>query len=244
MTEPNQNRQTYDHFAGNYHRKRRNEADSLWNRYLDKPMIEKMIGEVDKESMALDLGCGSGHLTGWLKDNGWTVCGSDFSSELIALAKEDHLDLEFSVADMRQTPYADGSFGLVISGLVLHYIEDLNPVYAEVARLLEDQGVFVFTVHHPFDEVTEVEAKGDRFEARMNPYFHGNSYRWTLLDGMELTSYHHTFEVISEGARKNGFVIEQILESRADDQFKQSYPEFYARTNAYPSFCGFKVRKR
>ncbi len=64
-----------------------------------------------------------------------------------------------------------------------------------------------------------------------------------MLDGMELLSYHHTLEDISESLFQNRFAIERILESRAADHLKKKNKRFHERTNTYPSFCGFRARK-
>ena len=77
----------------------------------------------------------------------------------------------------------------------------------------------------------------------MNDQQHNQQYQWTMLEGMDLHSYHHTFENISDGLCRHGFVIERILEARADDGLKKEYAQFYARTNMFPSFCGFRTRK-
>ncbi len=113
----------------------------------------------------------------------------------------------------------------------------------EVERILKKNGVFIFTMHHPFDEVLEVSRAGKTYQATAQPYFHNDQYTWKMLEGMQLVSYHHTFETISEDLFKNGFIIERIAESRAEEVLRDPYPDFYARTSTYPSFCGFRTRK-
>lgn len=234
---------TYNAFASEYHHKRNREADSLWNLYLDRPMIAELLGESRVAAKVLDLGCGSGLLSRWLVDQRWDVAGVDFSEELIAIAKQENPEIDFSVADVRSTPYSDGAFDVIVSGLVLHYLQDLAPVFMEVSRILMDDGVFIFTMHHPFDEVTNVTWNGTEFTATANAYFHNDEYTWTMLDGMELVSYHHTFENISTALFHAGFVIERIVEARADHSLKDPFAKFHSRTNTFPSFCGFRVRK-
>jgi len=233
----------YDRFATHYHEKRSSEEDSTWNRYLDQPMIRDLVHDQPAGLKVLDLGCGSGMLAPWLTSRGYDVCGVDFSENLIAIARTTNPSAHFAVADIKHAPFADGTFDLVVSGLVMHYEQDLGPPFAEVSRLLKAGGRFVFTMHHPMDEVTDVEWNGSDYVATMNPYFHNKEYRWTMLEGMELVSYHHTFECISEHLSEHGFVIERIKESRASEELKQRFPDFYRRTSNYPSFCGFRARK-
>lgn len=234
----------YEQFALQYHEKRSCEHTSLWNLYLDRPTIQALIASVPEGLKTLDLGCGSGLLTGWLKNKGYEVCGVDFSYKLLSIAREENPDISFATADIKLTPYKDAAFDLVVSGLVMHYEQDLAPAFAEVSRILNMGGLFVFTMHHPIDEVTNVKWNGSEYQAVMSPYFHNRQYKWTMLKGrMELISYHHTFDNISETLNRHGFVIERIRESQASDDLRERYPHFHARTNAYPSFCGFRARK-
>ena len=101
----------------------------------------------------------------------------------------------------------------------------------------------MFTIHHPVNEVMELKWQESQYQPSIAPYFHNDSYRWTMLENMDLISYHHTFENISESLLANGFVIERIKESRPPEAVKDKYPRFYASTNNYPSFCGFKAIK-
>ncbi len=239
----NHNKQTYDKFSMQYHEKRKTEEDNLWNLYLDRPMIERFLCESSSDNKVLDLGCGSGLLTRWLRDKGFDACGLDFSNGLISIAKNENPDIPFTVADATSTPYPSESFDIIVSGLVMHYVQDLSTVFSEVARILKTNGIFIFTIHHPFDEVLEVSCSDKTYQATAQPYFHNDRYRWKMLDGMELVSYHHTFEAIGEALFNIGFVIERIAESRAQKELRELYPDFFVRTNTYPSFCGFKTRK-
>jgi ubiquinone/menaquinone biosynthesis C-methylase UbiE len=206
-------------------------------------MIQELLGDAPAGAKVLDLGCGGGLLTRWLRDRGLEPCGVDFSKGLISIAENENPDVNFTVSDISATPYVDNAFDVVVSGLVMHHVQNLDSVFAEVSRILNATGIFVFTMHHPVDEVTEVQWNGNEYQAAMNPYFHNNGYKWTMLEGMELFSYHHTFEDISENLGRNDFAIERISESRAADELRERYPRFHERTNTYPSFCGFRARK-
>ena len=239
----NHNQQTYDKYAQKYHQKRSHEKDNLWNLYLDRPMIKRLLGEPPPDTKVLDFGCGSGLLTRWLKEKGVDAQGVDFSRSLIDIAKKETPDITYTVADITCAPYATGSFDIIVSGLVMHYVQDLCTVFSEAARILSTNGLFIFTMHHPFDEVMKVTCNSEGYQATMKPYFHGDPYTWKMLNGMQLVSYHHTFEAIAEALSQNGFVIEHIVESRAKKELRDKHPDFHARTNTYPTFCGFRAKK-
>lgn len=52
-------------------------------------------------------------------------------------------------ADPHQLPFADGSFDLVVSNLLLPWCHDPGSVFAEVVRVLAENGAFMFTSAGP-----------------------------------------------------------------------------------------------
>ncbi len=85
----------------------------------------------------LDLGCGVGHSFGLLAPR--ETVGVDVDPA--ALAGQDRRTV---VADMRSLPFADGSFGSVLSVHSLEHVPDPERVVAEAARVLAPGGVAVF----------------------------------------------------------------------------------------------------
>lgn len=52
-------------------------------------------------------------------------------------------------ADVRRLPFAAGSLDLVWSNLMLHWLDDLRPAFAEVQRVLAEGGLFHFALLGP-----------------------------------------------------------------------------------------------
>ena len=65
-------------------------------------------------SSALDLGCGAGRHTKVLFERWWTV-GLDLSMALLREARRESPDAPYVRADMRDLPFADESFDLVVN---------------------------------------------------------------------------------------------------------------------------------
>ena len=234
------NQSVYDKFASAYHFKRNAESESLWNEYLDRPMILDLLSSIPVGSSILDFGCGSGVQSSFIQNLGYNVTGVDFSEGLIQIAREELPDIPFHISDIRNTPFKDQSFDVLVSALVLHYIEDLSEVFEEVARLLIDQGSFIFSIHHPFNEIL---GRDEDKNIKLEPYFKGFSYKWTMLDQMELVSYHHTFEDIVTSANDAGIVVERIVEAKPEKSLADKFPDFYKLTSQIPTFCGFRIKK-
>lgn len=62
----------------------------------------------------LDLGCGAGRHTNVLFERWWTV-GLDLSMALLRVARKESPDAPYVRADMRELPFADESFDLVVN---------------------------------------------------------------------------------------------------------------------------------
>ena len=90
----------------------------------------------------LDLGCGTGHLTGKIAEAGADVVGVDRSPEMIVQAREQYPALRFEVMDARELQL-EGPFDAVFSNATLHWIHEPERVIAGVARLLKPGGRFV-----------------------------------------------------------------------------------------------------
>lgn len=205
-------------------------------------MILKMTnhGHAFTDKDVLDLGCGSGILTKKIKNLGArSVTGLDLSDELIQIAKKENPDLNFKQGSVLQTPFADSSFDQIVSALVMHYISDVGVFFRECFRLLNPRGQMFFTFHHPVMEVFEAREGGVILKPT---YFEENSYEWQIGD-QTLLSYHHTFSSVINKLIEQGFQLDLLLESKADESFRSSEPEFYQRAGLYPSFAGIRAVK-
>ncbi len=104
------------------------------------------------EGLGLDLGCGDGILTDILFQRAGLkprLVGIDLDPlETEAAANYDFYD-RIHTCGAANIPEADGTFDYVISNSVLEHIPELEPVIAEVGRLLKKGGQFFFTVPAP-----------------------------------------------------------------------------------------------
>jgi 2-polyprenyl-3-methyl-5-hydroxy-6-metoxy-1,4-benzoquinol methylase len=101
----------------------------------------------------LDLACGQGRVSRELARRGARVVGLDISPALLALARSaeaDMLGITYVEGDATSPSVLDGErFEAVTCHFGLSDIDDLRAVTANVARLLEPDGMFVFSILHP-----------------------------------------------------------------------------------------------
>src|SRR5262245_25971831 len=103
---------------------------------LEDPAVREAVG--DPRGLAvLDLGCGTGRHAVWLAAAGAAVTGVDFSRAMLAEArrKPGAEAVRFLAHDLdHPLPLADGTFDLVVSGLVLEHLHDLDGFFREARR--------------------------------------------------------------------------------------------------------------
>lgn len=126
----------------------------------------------------LDLGCGTGQLTGEIAAAGAEVVGIDRSGEMIAEARRNYPSLRFDVADVTSFE-PDGSFDAVFSNAVLHWVKPPEAAVERVWRALKPGGRFVaeFGGHRNVTQICRAicgamaELGYDSFDAVLPWYF-------------------------------------------------------------------------
>ena len=103
------------------------------------------------QGRGLDLGCGDGLLTRIILQlvGPRELVGVDPDPAEIALAQETGIYAALHVAGGDSVPEPDDSFDWVLANSVLEHIDHIEPVLAEVGRLLRPKGEFIFTVPGP-----------------------------------------------------------------------------------------------
>ena len=90
----------------------------------------------------LDIGCGTGHLTGAIAGRGAVVVGLDRSPDMIGQAAQNVPGIPFVIADARALPFGT-AFDAVFSNATLHWITEPELVIEEIRRVLKPGGRFV-----------------------------------------------------------------------------------------------------
>lgn len=93
----------------------------------------------------LDLCCGTGDLTGILKEKypDAKIIGVDFSDKMLEVARKKNPGIEFLEADCTNLPFEDKSFDLCTISFGLRNIEDMEKALNEIYRVLKKGGVFI-----------------------------------------------------------------------------------------------------
>ena len=93
----------------------------------------------------VDIGCGTGRLAPFLSGHGLSPRGVDLSPEMVRVARRDHPDFAFDVADLRHLPFQDGSLAGVVCWYSLIFLapDDRRVAFGELARVVKPGGHLV-----------------------------------------------------------------------------------------------------
>ena len=159
-----------------------------------QPLFPKLQGK-----KVLDLGCGYGWHCKYAAQMGATeILGIDSSQKMIAKAVADNSDdkIKYKVCGVEEYIYPENTYDLVVSNLVLHYIENLANVYQKVYCTLKVGGYFLFNIEHPTftagvneDWIYDENGK-PKYWPIDNYYYPGE--RETNFLGQRVIKQHHT----------------------------------------------------
>jgi malonyl-CoA O-methyltransferase len=155
MTESTPVQGGYDRWASVYD----HDANPLMA--LEEPAVRRALSDVRNRTV-LDLGCGTGRHALWLAAAGANVTAVDFSEGMLAEArrKPGADAVKFLSHDLHERlPFAADAFDIVVSGLVLEHLRELEPFFAEIRRVLKPNGRAVVTGLHPAMFLRDVQAR-------------------------------------------------------------------------------------
>lgn len=111
---------------------------------IEEPYVRPILDRLPVGT-AVDIACGTGRHAAYLSRLGHTVHGFDASPHMLAVARAKLPHAHFDEADLRSLPVADASVDSVVCALALAHVELLEPVFAEVARVLRPGGHLVIS---------------------------------------------------------------------------------------------------
>ena len=171
-------------------------------RDLEAIALQQTLADIAFNS-CLEIGCGTGKNTAWLINKANQITAVDLSSEMLAKAKQkiNSGKVNFIQADILQDwNFTDKIFELVSFSLVLEHIENLEPIFNKVSKLIAPGGYIYVGELHPFKQ------------------YSGSKARFTTDEGEQVVScFNHHISDFVRAAKNNGFSIENINEYFDDD---------------------------
>ena len=117
--------------------------------FICENRLQKILRILEKHSggTLLDVGCGSGEITIFIKEtiNFSGVYGVDISEEAVSLACEKGIRAFKADLSISQLPFENDFFDIIICGEVIEHLFDTDFFLEEVYRVLKPKGVAVVT---------------------------------------------------------------------------------------------------
>lgn len=202
-----------------------------WVEKIDRYLQAKSCGR-----RILELGCGTGSFTLRMKRKGYEILGTDFSMDMLRIArkkaKRQKICCEFQFQDMRALEL-DEEFDCVVSVCdSMNYMTgkfDLESAFSSVLGVLKPGGIFLFdmktesfyrelgeniyvdetdTGDYVWKNFYDCASKDNYYE--LNIYIKGRGNRY-IKHSEEHLQHAFTMEEVVECAEKCGFIIKEIL---------------------------------
>lgn len=210
------------------------------NAYCERPATLSLLPDV-KNKRVLDAGCGPGIYSEWLLEHGAEVVAVDASLKMVELAKQ-RLGgrAEVRQADLGQPLdfLGDASFDVVLSPLVLEYVEDWRGAFAECYRILRPGGHLIFSVTHPFSDYLYYKSV-DYYETELV----GCEWRGFESVKVHMPSFRRPLSAMLNPLLEAGFSLERIVEPKPTEEFKEADPKHYEELSRLPCFLCVRAGK-
>jgi len=224
-----------------------NSTDDSLSEAIERPTIDRLAGDVAGKRV-LDLGCGAGPYSIWFAERGAQVSGLDLSATMISLARqkatEHSLQLDLQVSDIREPlPFTNDEFDLVFTATALHYVDDLERLFREIARVLKREGRLVASVLHPMSTAYFPPANEDD---QHQPLYFGEPLRsietpWLAYDdvpteGRRISCHHHTTAEYFNAITEAGLRLSEICEPQPPPEYAQRNAARYEQAIRVPVY--------
>ena len=230
---------SYNYFAKVYDRMMDNIPYDEWEQYILQLLYRN---HVSPDACMTEIGCGTGIMTGLLKDEGFSMTGIDLSEEMLEVAKTKRDDIEYLHMDMREFHLSEKQDVIISICDSMNYLltnDDLYRTLKSVRDNLKEGGLLIFDLktQHFF----ETELDGETFKEDLKDF----SYVWkNKYDKEKCIHYYQLFFKYrsSEGVKHETEVHRQRV-FFANDIKEAAQKAGFKKSNVYDEFTFDKPRK-
>lgn len=137
----------------------------------DLAYIDKFLSHC--QSKILDLGCGMGQYSNYMKKQGYQVCGIDFAKEMLTLARKNYEGIDFIEADICNLPDTlEHDFDGVLLAFVLQHLskEETKTVLKSLHKYITSSCNLLILFRNGEGEHLETEPFNPQFEYRIKEF--------------------------------------------------------------------------
>ena len=179
----------------------------------------------------LDVGTGEGQLARLaVRDGARLAVGVDPTIAQLVVARERAGGTCYVRANADALPFPDGAFDAVVVCLVFEHIAAHEPAIAEIARVLEPGGRFLFFLNHPLLQAPNsgwvIDHVLEEQYWRIGPYLVEDVTMEELAPGVVLPFVHRPLSQYVNAMAAHGLLVERMEEPRPPERFLARAPEY------------------
>lgn len=213
--------------------------NNIYNANLDRPSTIALLPEI-KNKRLLDLGCGPGVYIDYFISQKAKVTAIDSSSEMVNIVKEKFgesvtvyaQDLAMGVPKENSNEY-----DVVVSALMIHYIEDLEPLFKDVCRVLKKEGEFIFSTDHPMVSFKSSPSSNYFKKEKIVESW------YTLGRPVEVMYYRQPLSLLFKTIQDAGLYVVTLTEGQPAKDMQELSPKHYEKLSKEPNFMFIKCKK-
>jgi ubiquinone/menaquinone biosynthesis C-methylase UbiE len=112
----------------------------------ERGLLTWLLTSIPSAVSLLEIGCGTGHFTRWLRDMPLQVVGLDRSPAMLNELRRRSPEIPAVLADAHALPFGDGSRDLVVYVTALEFLEEPTRALTEAVRVAR-QGVLLVALN-------------------------------------------------------------------------------------------------
>jgi SAM-dependent methyltransferase len=198
----------------------------------------------------LDVGCGEGQISRLaIAAGATTVVGVDPTWAQVEVATRRGGGARYARAGAGELPFAPASFDVVVACLVFEHIRDVDDAIAEVARVLEPGGRFLFFLNHPLLQTPNSGWIDDQILDppeqywRIGPYLVEDESIEEVEKGVFIPFIHRPLSRYLNALADNGLVLARMEEPAPPPGFLARAAEYEAAATI-PRLLFLRTEKR
>jgi ubiquinone/menaquinone biosynthesis C-methylase UbiE len=102
---------------------------------VEKLILRGLLADFTESHSLLDVGCGTGHFTGWFADPGLSAVGLDRSPSMLTFARDRRPDTPFVLGDATSLPFSEDAFDIVALVNVIEFLSSPEIALREAGRV-------------------------------------------------------------------------------------------------------------
>lgn len=220
-------------------------ADAEYEEQILPMAAEHLVGA----KRVLDIGCGDGQVSRLATKVGvGSVIGVDPTWNQVVVATERAGGPAYARAGAAALPFPDAAFDVAVACLVFEHIRDVDNAIAEVARVLEPGGRFLFFLNHPLLQTPNSGWIDDQVLDppeqywRIGPYLIEDETIEEVEKDVFIPFIHRPLSRYVNAMAANGLLIAEMLEPAPPPGFIARAEE-YADAVTIPRLLFFQAQK-